>query len=145
MTPTSTCTMAEAYVIPDFSRATARALGRAVLAASGATVLLAVGSGALTGVWDVFYTLLGIVISSTIAFAYVASKYKGLLERNWERHSFAWYCEAFPHAARAGMEVACRHCGSGRVTVKNLMNHTFMRSHCCENCGETLYFSREKM
>jgi hypothetical protein len=63
----------------------------------------------------------------------------------WATHNFAWYRSTFPACAHANGHVSCRHCGSHKTNVRNLMNQTFMRLHSCSQCGETLYFSPEKM
>jgi hypothetical protein len=58
-------------------------------------------------------------------------------------HSYAWYVAAFPgHVLNQG-QVSCRHCGGRRLSIRNLMNHTFHRAHVCNQCGKTLYYSPE--
>lgn len=63
----------------------------------------------------------------------------------WAKHTFAWYRETFPAHAHPNGHVSCRHCGSHKTNVRNLMNRTFMRVHSCSQCGETLYYSPEKV
>lgn len=63
----------------------------------------------------------------------------------WAKHTFNWYRDAFPEHAHANGHVSCRHCGSHKTQVRNLMERTYMRLHSCSQCGETLYFSPEKL
>jgi hypothetical protein len=40
--------------------------------------------------------------------------------------------------------VNCFKCGSTRISVRGLMNHTYHREHLCTQCGTTLYYSPEE-
>jgi hypothetical protein len=62
----------------------------------------------------------------------------------WKAHDFTWYRNAFPSHAHAHGEVSCRHCGSRKVRVRNMMEHTYMKAHECVQCGKALYFSPEQ-
>ncbi|MGM9483988.1 hypothetical protein ACS5PN_22520 [Roseateles sp. NT4] len=61
----------------------------------------------------------------------------------WKRHDYAWYRQTFPEAVQAHGRLRCRHCGGERLSLRNLMNHSYTRAHVCEQCGKTLYFSPE--
>lgn len=62
--------------------------------------------------------------------------------KQFRKYGYAWYAGSFPqHISERG--VRCRHCGSWKVTVRNLMNQTFHRAHVCTQCGRTLYYSPE--
>lgn len=63
----------------------------------------------------------------------------------WQQHTFAWYRNMFPQYAPGYGEVSCRFCGSRRTRTRNLMGGTYMRVHSCNQCGETLYFSKEQV
>ena len=63
----------------------------------------------------------------------------------WNDHSYTWYRSTFPSCVTPSGRVTCRHCGSDKSNVRNLMQRTFMRLHACGQCGETLYFSAEKV
>jgi hypothetical protein len=89
-----------------------------------------------------FFITIPIVIITALVHGLVTA---GRMKANWEKHSFAWYRAAFPKHAHDEGHVSCRHCGSHKVLVTNLMNKTFMRVHACARCGETLYFSPEKI
>ena len=89
-----------------------------------------------------FFVTIPIVIVLALVQGLVTA---GRLKTNWEKHSFAWYRATFPKHAHEHGHVSCRHCGSHKVRVTNLMNKTFMRVHACAQCGETLYFSPEKI
>lgn len=62
----------------------------------------------------------------------------------WAEHTFDWYRTTFPAHAHAKGRVTCRHCGSDHVRAERMLNHTFMRTHACAQCGTTLYFSAEQ-
>lgn len=62
--------------------------------------------------------------------------------RMFKTYTYAWYAATFPdHVSTRG--VRCRHCGSRRISIRNLMQQTFQRAHVCQQCGETLYYSPE--
>lgn len=63
----------------------------------------------------------------------------------WASHNYAWYRASFPDHVLSEGRVSCRHCGGRHLQARNLMNHTFVRAHSCAQCGETLYFSPEKV
>jgi hypothetical protein len=67
------------------------------------------------------------------------------LKQHWNQHSYAWYRSTFPEHAHANGRVSCRHCGGHKLRVTNLMKQTYMRVHNCAQCGETLYFTPEKI
>lgn len=88
----------------------------------------------------------GFFIGVFVAFIYgfiLASRLAGRQQKVWDDHSYTWYRATFPETINSKGRVECRHCG-GNVHTKNLMNRTFMRVHVCDQCGETLYFSKEK-
>lgn len=67
------------------------------------------------------------------------------LKQHWAKHSYAWYRSTFPAHAHANGRVTCRHCGGDKLRVTNLMKQTYMRVHNCAQCGETLYYTPEKI
>lgn len=75
----------------------------------------------------------------------VASRHLKHTKDVWAKHTHTWYREAFPQNAHANGHVSCRHCGSHKTQVRNLMERTYMRLHSCAQCGETLYYSSEKV
>lgn len=76
-------------------------------------------------------------------FLIVSSRMNTKLLASWKSHNYEWYRKAFPDKVTPNGDVVCRHCGSSHVHAKNLMNRTFMRSHSCNRCGKTLYYSPE--
>lgn len=70
------------------------------------------------------------------------------LSRNYARmkrmrgQNFDWYRTTYASHVRNG-RVACRKCDCDRISVRQLMRHTYMREHVCTQCGETLYYSLE--
>lgn len=82
----------------------------------------------------------------TVVWIFVAvGRSKRQAKKVWDQHSYEWYRSTFPeHAHKNGM-VSCRRCNGGRLQVRNLLNHTYTRLHSCSQCGETLYFSPEKV
>ena len=91
----------------------------------------------------VLSTLFLTIVGSVITMLVVSAKANRVALAQWKAHNYAWYCKAFPGNVTANGDVTCRHCGGGHVSVKNLMNRTFMRAHACNRCGETLYYSPE--
>ncbi|WP_344762996.1 hypothetical protein [Actimicrobium antarcticum] len=73
-----------------------------------------------------------------------ASKANKKHAKNLESHSYSWYKNNFPESSENG-RIHCRFCGDHRISVRNLMNGTFVRSHSCVQCGETLYYSPERV
>jgi hypothetical protein len=138
---------AQPYVIPSFQRPNAgrMALVFPTFAAIGYVVGLSLG-GTWTG--SLYAAAVGLPVA--ILFFVIGSIVVGALNtsrqmRVWAKHTFAWYRETFPSHAHPNGHVSCRHCGSHKTDVRNLMNRTFMRVHSCSQCGETLYFSPEKV
>lgn len=60
----------------------------------------------------------------------------------WRSYGLDWYCSQFPEHARA--DVSCRFCGAARVVPRNLTGRGDARAWLCGQCGETLYYSRDK-
>lgn len=58
------------------------------------------------------------------------------------REDFGWYKREHPNHFRAG-RVHCFNCDGTRLSVRHLMNRTYLRAHVCTQCGTTLYHSRE--
>jgi hypothetical protein len=67
-----------------------------------------------------------------------------LQQQNYKRHSYSWYCRAYPTNMNAEAGVSCRHCGGRQVVVRSLPKISQIRAHVCQQCGETLYYSSEK-
>lgn len=63
----------------------------------------------------------------------------------WKKHTYNWYRATFPEHAHADGKVTCRHCNGDKIRTTNIMQQTYMRVHACDRCGETLYFSKEKI
>jgi hypothetical protein len=109
--------------------------GVAIGAVFGAVLLPdGMGAGAALGLAG------GIVVAVAQAFANMRKA-----KEIWAFHNHAWYRATFPNHALSEGKVSCRHCGGRQIHVRNLMNQTFTRSHSCSQCGETLYFSPEKV
>jgi hypothetical protein len=92
--------------------------------------------------------LMGAAIGVPVAVLIISLRVRDVTKRQreiWAKHNYAWYRSTFPACAHANGRVSCRHCGSHKTNVRNLMNRTFMRLHSCSQCGETLYFSPEKV
>lgn len=76
---------------------------------------------------------------SVFVYAIASARHRSRMHKTF---TYAWYSTTFPdHVSPRG--VRCRHCGSGKITIRNLMQQTFQRAHVCQQCGETLYFSPE--
>lgn len=56
--------------------------------------------------------------------------------------TYHWYRKAYPDNVRSN-KVSCFKCGSDRIHVRGLMNHTYHREHLCYQCGTALYYSPE--
>lgn len=137
------------YVIPDYMQqlqsgkaawalVVTTALGAVGGAITSTNVLEGAGEGAVMGF------LAGIPI--TIAIGVGRGLWlMGKVRAVWAKHTYAWYRQTFPEHAHEKGRVSCRHCGGTHINVRNLMNQTFMRAHSCAQCGETLYFSAEKV
>lgn len=82
--------------------------------------------------------LIPIVVILIIAF-WVRHFYKVWQMKRWD---YEWYRREFPKLVHNG-RVSCYRCNSTDLRVERLMNHTYMRTHHCGQCGTTLYYSRE--
>jgi hypothetical protein len=80
-----------------------------------------------------------------VLFLTVGRKVSRLERAKWAKHDFAWYRDSFPEHVRESGQIICRHCGGRNTRVTNMMQRTFTRVHACGTCGETLYFSAEKL
>lgn len=60
----------------------------------------------------------------------------------FQKKTYLWYKATYPLNVD-GNRVTCFSCGSGRINVRSLMNHTYHRDHFCTQCGTSLYFSPE--
>lgn len=138
---------ASTYVIPSHSdfNVGRLALIFPIFAAIGYVYGLSVG-GTWTGSLYAAALSLPVAIPTFIVLSIIRG-FREIKKRNeiWSKHTFAWYRETFPRHAHPNGHVSCRHCGSHKTSVRNLMNRTFMRLHSCSQCGETLYFSPEKV
>lgn len=127
------------YVIPDhMSRFSQGKPFLLLLVTAGLGLLFFGVEGAIGG----FFAGIPLVIVTALVRGVLLMR---KLKAVWHKHTYAWYRETFPEHAHEKGRVSCRHCGGTKVVVRNLMNHTFMRSHSCAQCGETLYFSPEKV
>lgn len=85
-------------------------------------------------------------IPFTIVNCFILIGRQGRRQREvWAAHNYAWYRKTFPAHAHSNGRVSCRHCHGERLQVRNLMNRSFTRMHACAQCGETLYFSPERI
>jgi len=87
--------------------------------------------------------LLVIIIVVFVVFGVVAAiiqQYQRL--QKLREQDYQWYRERYPEAIK-GSRVTCNSCGSDRITVRGLMQHTYLREHVCTQCGSALYYSRE--
>lgn len=87
-----------------------------------------------------FFTAIPFVIVSAFI---VASRIGSRQRKIWNTHNYAWYTTNYPENIVKG-RISCRHCG-GSMHAKSMLNRTFMRLHSCTQCGETLYFTPEKV
>lgn len=62
--------------------------------------------------------------------------------RRLAQMSYDWYRKTYPSLV-SGSGVKCHQCGGGRIHVRGLMQHTYLREHFCTQCGTTLYYSPE--
>ena len=137
------------YVIPDYEPAMRRWrkvwwLVPACVALS-AVVGYSLQGAVVTAITLGMYALVpGFILVAIILFP-VVGRFHKLEQAKYEEHNFTWYCTAFPsHAPGPGGKLRCRHCGSDRMRTENMMRHSYRRIHSCGQCGETLYYSREK-
>lgn len=72
-----------------------------------------------------------------ISFYLHGKRMKRMRSRNYQ-----WYRARYPQAVR-GKRVFCRSCEGDSISVRNVMQRTFMREHFCSQCGECLYYSPE--
>lgn len=86
-----------------------------------------------------------IAVSLVLTMVFRSGRFSVRQKKIWLDHNFAWYRNSFPEHSHPNGNVSCRHCGSYKTRVTNLMQRTFMRVHSCNQCGETLYFSEEKV
>lgn len=63
--------------------------------------------------------------------------------RKFSTKTYLRYRTEHPDCVK-GNKVACLQCGSDRIHVRGLMNHTYHREHLCTQCGTTLYYSPEE-
>lgn len=61
----------------------------------------------------------------------------------FEKMSYEWYLSENPKDSKT-KKLACNSCGSNRINVRALMQHTYTREHFCAECGKTLYYSPEQ-
>lgn len=61
---------------------------------------------------------------------------------NYKKFDFNWYRSEFPNLI-TNQGVKCYKCGSERMVVKKLMEHSYTKAHCCGRCGQRLYYSKE--
>lgn len=80
------------------------------------------------------------LVFSVVFFGFI---YQLLKMRSLAKKNYAWYCEQHPSHVVNG-RVHCCHCFCPRIAVHSLMQRTFLRAHVCCQCGETLYYSKEK-
>ncbi len=59
------------------------------------------------------------------------------------KQSYEWYKKTYPQFVLDG-RVKCHHCNSTRIGTERLMQHTYLRRHVCQQCGNTLYYSSER-
>jgi len=150
------------YVLPDAEAPTRPLLRRVrriglvafLLPTAVLTALLvrgALASGAFH--WDPYFKELpgalfaGIFVAGFTAIPYfvvAGNRLSARLVASWKSHDYAWYRRAYPDKVTASGDIVCRHCTSSRLVVRNVMNRTFLRSHSCERCGKTLYYSPEQ-
>lgn len=64
------------------------------------------------------------------------------LINKFQTKTYLWYKATHPLNVD-GNRVTCFSCGSPRISVRPLMNHTYHRDHFCTQCGASLYFSPE--
>lgn len=63
--------------------------------------------------------------------------------RKFSKKTYLQYREDHPECVNNN-KVSCFKCGSDRIHVRGLMNHTYHREHLCTQCGTTLYYSPEE-
>ena len=78
----------------------------------------------------------------TIFVAIVVTKFR--MNQHFKQYGYGWYSKNFPEHVRSEGRISCRHCSGRHISARNLMNQTFHRSHFCNSCGETLYYSPER-
>jgi len=85
---------------------------------------------------DLLVALLFVAFFAAIIISNIRRK-RRMLAKNYQ-----WYRTTYPDAVR-GKRVTCKSCGSDHVSVRNVMQRTFMREHFCGQCGDSLYYSPE--
>lgn len=89
---------------------------------------------------DIIYDLLAALFFIAFFAAIIIGNIRR--KRRMMAKNYQWYRATYPEAFR-GQRVTCKACGSDHVSVRNVMQRTFMREHFCGQCGESLYYSPE--
>lgn len=63
----------------------------------------------------------------------------------WQTQGPDWYRRNFPELALADGEVQCRFCGGVRIQPRNIAGRLDVRAYTCGTCGETLYYTRDRL
>lgn len=63
----------------------------------------------------------------------------------WRSHTPDWYRHSYPELALADGGVQCRFCGGERVQPRNIAGRLDVRAYTCGACGETLYYTRDRL
>lgn len=94
--------------------------------------------GILIGRVDTFSVLFGVIatIGGGVGIYGALKQFKRL------NRDYNWYKAQHPACVQRS-RTTCHKCGGSRIGVRNLMGGTYMRAHICNDCGTTLYYSKE--
>ena len=119
-----------------FARNLGTALGVIIMLISGGVSFLTI-VGAMIG-----HISEGGVLVMFVSTGFFVISLTGLLsQRRYKKQNYAWYKVEHPECV--GAQVKCHACGSDKILLQKLMQHSYTRAHVCSHCGTTLFYSPE--